>query len=281
MHTLDDIMAIAPAVDNTSGALPAEVLAGKTFWSLRTNGAWGQQTGTMPDNGAVTYTPNTTDQPVAPGYHNGSGEVEGDADLLAGNIKQGVNLFGVTGTYPLAPVPRTGVTETHFSGDDGDLEKGVIWPIPRFADNGDGTVTDNLTGLIWLQNASCITFFQGDNSIWPQRSWGAALTAANSLSDGYCDLSDDSSAGDWRLPNLRELQSLIHFGVWIPAVPNTTGTGKWSEGDPFTSIASAYWSSTDISPANKPVYVDITFGLGKSEDYDPLGYRVWPVRGGQ
>ena len=56
---------------------------------------------------------------------------------------------------PPAPVPKTGQTVSYATGDDGDLQKGVAWPDPRFTDNSDGTVTDNLTGLIWLKNANC------------------------------------------------------------------------------------------------------------------------------
>ena len=52
---------------------------------------------------------------------------------MAGNIKSGVNLFGVDGslsgggTYNAA-VPKTGQTTSYAAGDDGDLEKGVAWP---------------------------------------------------------------------------------------------------------------------------------------------------------
>jgi hypothetical protein len=49
-----------------------------------------------------------------------------------------------------APVPKTWQTTSYGTGDDGDLRKGVAWPDPRWTDNGDGTVTDHLTGLIWL-----------------------------------------------------------------------------------------------------------------------------------
>ena len=42
--------------------------------------------------------------------------------------------------YP-APVPKTGQTISYAAGDDGALQKGVTWPVPRFTDNGDGTVT--------------------------------------------------------------------------------------------------------------------------------------------
>jgi hypothetical protein len=96
MHNLNDLLSNAPAVDNASGAGTGNVLSGKTFWSLL-SGAWGLQTGTMPNNGAVNLTPGTTDQAIAAGYHDGTGKVAGDADLVADNIKAGVNLFGVDG----------------------------------------------------------------------------------------------------------------------------------------------------------------------------------------
>ncbi len=34
--------------------------------------------------------------------------------------------------------------------------KGIAWPAPRFTDNMNGTVVDNLTGLVWLKNADCL-----------------------------------------------------------------------------------------------------------------------------
>ncbi|MFN2427955.1 MAG: hypothetical protein ABR587_16080, partial [Candidatus Binatia bacterium] len=75
------------ATANSGTAAVGDVLAGETFTSTAGLGA----TGTMPNNGAVTLTPTTSDQAIAAGYHNGSGECEGDADLVAGNIKSGVD----------------------------------------------------------------------------------------------------------------------------------------------------------------------------------------------
>ena len=54
-----------------------------------------------------------------------------------------------------ALVPKTGQTTSYDTGDDGEYQKGFEWPVPRFTDNENGTVTDNLTGLIWLKNANC------------------------------------------------------------------------------------------------------------------------------
>lgn len=53
-------------------------------------------------NVTQSYTPSASNQTIAKGYHNGTGVVYGDADLVAGNIKTNVNLFGVVGS--LAPI---------------------------------------------------------------------------------------------------------------------------------------------------------------------------------
>lgn len=54
----------------------------------------------MTTKGAATYTPSTTNQTIASGqYLTGVQTIAGDADLVARNIKKGVNIFGVTGTY--------------------------------------------------------------------------------------------------------------------------------------------------------------------------------------
>ena len=94
-HTIDEIMAIAPST-NTFGAIPSQVLAGTVYWGVMAD-AWGEKTGSMPNRGAVAITPSATQQAIQEGYHNGSGSVAGDADLVTGNIRAGVNLFGVAG----------------------------------------------------------------------------------------------------------------------------------------------------------------------------------------
>ena len=174
-----------------------------------------------------------------------------------------------------APVEKTGQTECYDAnggsidcaetGQDGDLQKGVAWPEPRFTDNEDGTVTDNLTGLMWAQNA---------NADGAKKIWSAALTYCNDLNlGGYTD---------WRLPNVKELQSLIHYGVYDPAVPNTAGTDKWSEGDPFSGVESDdYWSSTTYANLKYiACFALLNSGIVglANKDYDCY---VWPVRGGQ
>ena len=176
------------------------------------------------------------------------------------------------------------------AGQDGDLQAGVAWPVPRFTDNGDGTVTDNLTGLIWLRDANC----------FGERTWFAALDLANSLRNGECGLSDGSVEGDWRLPNILELQSLSHYGFVDPAVPDTVGDGKCQNGDPFLNLQSwFYWSSTtyEICSRRDPASAwcvnmfdgHLAPGSGGSAADCFQGnlifdkndrFLVWPVRGG-
>ena len=172
--------------------------------------------------------------------------------------------------FAAAPVEKTGQTTSYATGDDGDLEKGVAWPNPRFTDNEDGTVTDNLTGLIWLKNANCFL----------SRIWTDALSNCNGLANGSCGLTDGSSAENWRLPNRFELESLLDLGYYSLALPNTAGTGQWSEGDPFTNVqASVYWSSsTHAFDTDYAWYVHMDSGLAHNANKS-FGFYVWPVRG--
>ena len=107
------------------------------------------------------------------------------------------------------------------TGQDGEFQAGVIWPTPRFTNNGNGTVTDNLTDLVWLRDAGCMGL----------KTWDAALTSVKSLQDGQCNISDGSSAGQWKLPNVKELLSLADLS--IPPPPVQAGTPYWTS----TSVA--------------------------------------------
>jgi len=184
-----------------------------------------------------------------------------------------------------APVPKTGQTECYNSASpwetctcgttncpsdqDGDLEKGVTWPNPRFTKHGNGTVTDNLTGLIWMENANC----------FGTRLWANALSDCKELNDPECGLNDGSLAGDWRLPSMRELHSLIDLAYYDPALSNAAGTGKWTNGNPFSNVQlGLHWSSTTNVGNPSGAWV-VYFSSSDVGSFGKLNYcPVWCVR---
>lgn len=138
----------------------------------------------------------------------------------------GANFAAYDGSNPPVSLAATGQTESYTVGDDGAEKKGIAWPASRYTDNQNGTVTDNLTGLMWLTNADC---FAPD-------TWPTALNDASQLANGACGLSDGSTAGQWRLPNLVELESVVDVSASDPAV---------TPGSPFINVANIlYWTST-------------------------------------
>jgi len=158
-----------------------------------------------------------------------------------------------TGTRPPSPV----LSDAHL-------------PTPRFTDNGNGTVIDNLTGLIWLKDASCLG----------QQDWSTANESADTLAPEVCGLAPGSGT-DWRLPTRRELASLVDDRYVSPALTNTTGDGQWTAGTPFTGVQSnGYWSSTFTADGLSNAWM-INFDDGYMNYSDQTNtFYVWPVRGG-
>jgi hypothetical protein len=80
-----------------------------------------------------------------------NGNFDYDCDVDGADVAEFLTHFGRSPFFNPCPssgpamVPKTGQTTSYADGNDGDLEKGVAWLDPRFSDNLDGTVTDNLT----------------------------------------------------------------------------------------------------------------------------------------
>ena len=100
-------------------------------------------------------------------------------------------------------LPQTGQTEsynlTSGFGDDGDLEKGVVWPNIRFYSDIDGTVVDNMTSLMWFNKQTDAS--QG----WIQTMEYVEKKINAGIIDNY-------GFNDWTVPNAKEIETLSNFG---------------------------------------------------------------------
>ncbi len=111
------------------------------------------------------------------------------------------------GALGVISIPKTGQNISYTTDDDGDLKRGVDWPSPRFTDNGNGTVTDNLTGLIWLMDANC----------FGAKTWEDALNTIEDFNNNPTNYNCQSYTepySNWNLPNYNELYSLIDFSQY-------------------------------------------------------------------
>ena len=162
--------------------------------------------------------------------------------LFLGNLPQLVPLCATPGP---AGLPDTGQTKCYDAagaelpcdsatcrGQDGSYATGCPSE-GRFVDNGDGTVTDNCTGLMWQKDTG---------------NRGNPLHWCDALA--YCEVLSLGGHDDWRLPNVRELQSIVDYGRTSPSINPV-----------FGALSSSYWSSTSL--AGIPVYAwHVSFQVG-------------------
>lgn len=164
------------------------------------------------------------------------------------------------------PVSKTGQTVSFRAGDDGDLETGMAWPNPRFTvmtNDTAVTVLDQLTGLEWVQAPHSLSGNSGTNK------WNVAIDFCNNLI--YAGRSD------WRLPSIKELESLVDCGNSGPALPS---------GHPFTGVHYYHWSDYYWSGTSDAGYTGSAWAVymvvGHVNSINKTNsYYVWPVRGGQ
>ncbi len=196
--------------------------------------------------------------------------------LAAGAVALVAPPAGAAGVIAL---PQTGQTTSYATGDDGDLQEGVAWPTPRFVANGDGTLTDQLTGLVWLGDANCAGTIAydpdatGDGTMsWPNANFFVSQVSSGALDISACGY--DGSDDDWRVANVIELESVVN----VSFVDQST----WLGGEGFTNVQPGpYWSSTTTEGNDARAYaLEASNGKWFNNFKSSRRYFVWPVRGG-
>ena len=161
------------------------------------------------------------------------------------------------------------------AGQDGDLQKGEVWPAPRFTDQGQ-TITDNLTNLIWTKDAQ--TPGTAACKAGSARTWQEALDHVKCLnSNSYLGYND------WRLPNINELESLVNYERNYPDNSDQVlSVAGWlmSAGQGFTTVQGfPYWSSSSVAATPDYAWViNMYAGYLQSAKKVDVGGYVWPVR---
>lgn len=129
----------------------------------------------------------------------------------------------------------------------------------RFTDNGDGTVTDHCTGLMWQKDTADVNG-NGQSTDQDYMRWCDALA--------YCENLSFAGHDDWRLPNIRELHSIVDYGRVSPAINPV-----------FGAFSAWYWSSTSLADYHDVAWI-VYFGRGGVDDIGKDGNDfVRAVRG--
>lgn len=127
----------------------------------------------------------------------------------------------------------------------------ALYGINSFVDNQDGTITDNATGLMWQQ---------ADDGI--ARDWEDALSYAENLSLADCN--------DWRLPNAKELQSIVDYSrcpdiTNSPAIDPIFSTTEITDPDGNTGQYPYFWTSTSHLDGNNPYTAAVYIAFGEAQ----------------
>lgn len=167
-------------------------------------------------------------------------------------LKYGFSLWGTA---------KTGQKTSYRTGDDGDLEKGYPKTPPRFKDNGDGTITDNATGLMWVKDPSQLGGVWGTPGSPSQMTWNNAIDNCLAL--------DYAGHSDWRLPNIKEIMSIVDYSKFYPSIDET-----FFPNNP----AGYYWSSTTYTNNTSYAWYMDFYGSVVSNDTKIRPLYVYPVR---
>ncbi len=151
---------------------------------------------------------------------------------------------------PCAQFPATGQTTCWNSagtvipcagtGQDGDIRAGAVL---SYTDNGDGTITDNNTGLMWEKKSDDGSIHDQDTLYTWDDAFAIHIAGLNAAA-GF------AGHTDWQVPNVKELQSIMNYENFNPAVSPAFNTGCVAACTVLTcscTAARGYWSSSTVA----------------------------------
>jgi hypothetical protein len=175
---------------------------------------------------------------------------------------------------------KDGITGPVAVPDDGTVRAGAVL---SYTDNGDGTITDNNTGLMWEKKGDNGGLHDKDNGYY----WSGTGTQ-ETIWDWLDDVNAEGGTGfagynDWRIPNAKELQTLVHFQSSPPTTPAAFHNNCVPGATVLTGSCTAtsnYWSSTTWVRSTSMAW-GVTFYEALLQAYDKASTpKVRAVRGG-
>ncbi len=142
-------------------------------------------------------------------------------------LKYGFSLFGTA---------KTGQTISYTDGDDGENQKGYPKTPPRFVDNGDGTITDKASGLMWIKDPGELGGIWGNPEEPAAVNWGQAVQNIGGV--------PYAGHSDWRCANLKELLSIMDYGKSSPSIDETFFPFNTSD---YYWTSTTYWDDTSYA----------------------------------
>jgi hypothetical protein len=161
------------------------------------------------------------------------------ASALAGNPPPPCTQFPATGQTTCWNSAGT-VIACAGTGQDGDIKAGAAL---SYTDNGDGTITDNNTGLMWEKKSDDGSIHDKD-TLYTWANAFAVYIAGLNAGAGF------AGHTDWRVPNVKELQSIMNYENFNPAVSPAFNTGCVAACTVLTcscTAARGYWSSSTVA----------------------------------
>lgn len=181
--------------------------------------------------------------------------------------------------------PASGQMTAYGTGSDGDVQAGAAL---SYTDNGDGTITDNNTGLMWEKKSDDDSIHDWDNEYTWSETWGLPFAMNGTMVTTFLDTLNTAPcfAGhcDWRIPHSKELYSIVNLDQMGPSVSpafNTVCVPTCSVLTCSCTQSSVYWSSSTTQSEPENAWI-VGFVIGDVYEYFSkpfLGY-VRAVRGG-